>query len=267
MTTLGQRIAALRKDLGLSQEGLGELVGVSRQAVCKWEADGAVPDTEKLLALAKLAGVSAEAFLHGPPEDPAPTDDPADAPADGPAEAVLRRKKRARFWHTVSALIFLALAVDLVVVNFTLQRVARQSAALEAQLATLEQKLEQQADRLDPTAPLVADFTYQLFNVTAPQGNVVQVTFDLIPTRITEGLTMRFAVTNVSGETVSVPGEPGESGHYTGTLEVNGLPRAFAPATLSAVFADGTGTEYPVPLVRIETYSGHGWTWETLWKE
>ena len=37
--TLGQRIAALRKEKGLSQEGLGELVGVSRQAVSKWEAE------------------------------------------------------------------------------------------------------------------------------------------------------------------------------------------------------------------------------------
>ena len=37
--TLGQRIQAERKRLGLSQEGLGEALGVTRQAISKWEAD------------------------------------------------------------------------------------------------------------------------------------------------------------------------------------------------------------------------------------
>ena len=52
--TLGQRIQEHRTRLGLSQEGLGEKLGVSRQAVSRWEADGAVPDTDKLIALSKL---------------------------------------------------------------------------------------------------------------------------------------------------------------------------------------------------------------------
>ena len=41
--TLGQRIQTHRTRLGLSQEGLGDKLGVSRQAVSKWEADGAEP--------------------------------------------------------------------------------------------------------------------------------------------------------------------------------------------------------------------------------
>ena len=41
--TLGRRIQEGRKSAGLSQEALGERLGVSRQAVSKWEADGAVP--------------------------------------------------------------------------------------------------------------------------------------------------------------------------------------------------------------------------------
>ena len=56
--TTGQRIAQHRKLLGLSQEGLGEKVGVSRQAISKWEADAALPDVDKLIILSKLFGVS-----------------------------------------------------------------------------------------------------------------------------------------------------------------------------------------------------------------
>ena len=63
--TLGQRIQELRKQKGLSQEGLGEKLGVSRQAVSRWEMDGAVPEVDKLVAMAKLFGVSLEQLLTG----------------------------------------------------------------------------------------------------------------------------------------------------------------------------------------------------------
>lgn len=62
--TLGQRIAALRKEKGLSQEGLGEIIGVSRQAVSKWEADRAVPDVDNCVAMSKAFGVPLARLLE-----------------------------------------------------------------------------------------------------------------------------------------------------------------------------------------------------------
>lgn len=62
--TLGQRIQAHRTRLGLSQEGLGDRLGVSRQAVSKWEADGAVPDTDKLIALSRMFGITLNELLQ-----------------------------------------------------------------------------------------------------------------------------------------------------------------------------------------------------------
>ena len=56
--TIGQRIAAKRKELGLSQIDLGEKMGVSRQSISKWEADAAIPEIDKLIALSRLFGVS-----------------------------------------------------------------------------------------------------------------------------------------------------------------------------------------------------------------
>ena len=52
--TVGARIAQKRKELGLSQEALGEKLCVSRQAIYKWEADAALPEIEKLVALSRL---------------------------------------------------------------------------------------------------------------------------------------------------------------------------------------------------------------------
>ena len=61
--TLGQRIQELRKQKELSQEALGEKLGVSRQAVSRWEMDGAVPEVDKLIAMARLFGVSLNQLL------------------------------------------------------------------------------------------------------------------------------------------------------------------------------------------------------------
>lgn len=55
--TVGQRIAQKRKELGLSQEALGEQLGVSRQAIYKWESNATLPEIEKLVALSKIFAV------------------------------------------------------------------------------------------------------------------------------------------------------------------------------------------------------------------
>ena len=61
--TIGRRIAQKRKELGLSQEALGEKLGVSRQSIYKWESDGALPEIDKLIALSRLFGLSVGQLL------------------------------------------------------------------------------------------------------------------------------------------------------------------------------------------------------------
>ena len=61
---LSEKILYCRKKAGLSQEALAEKLGVSRQAVSKWETGAADPSTANLLALAKLYGVSPEELLR-----------------------------------------------------------------------------------------------------------------------------------------------------------------------------------------------------------
>ena len=77
--TLPEKIVYCRKRAGLSQEGLADLVGVSRQAVSKWELGDASPDIGKLLALAKAFGVTTDWLLSE--EDPAPEEGPSPDPA------------------------------------------------------------------------------------------------------------------------------------------------------------------------------------------
>lgn len=60
---IANRLVELRRKKGLSQEELADLLGVSRQAVSKWERAEASPDTDNLICLAKIYGVSLDELL------------------------------------------------------------------------------------------------------------------------------------------------------------------------------------------------------------
>ena len=71
--TLGKRIAMLRKEKGMNQDTLAEVLGVSPQAVSKWENDQTCPDISLLPRLAELLGVSVDELLSGKKEKLAQT--------------------------------------------------------------------------------------------------------------------------------------------------------------------------------------------------
>lgn len=62
--TTGEKIAELRRANGISQEDLAEQLGISRQAVSKWESDIAAPSTENYKELSRLFGVTVDALLY-----------------------------------------------------------------------------------------------------------------------------------------------------------------------------------------------------------
>lgn len=61
--TLGEKIQKERKEAGLSQEDLGEQLGVSRQAVSRWECNNGYPETEKLIRICQIFHVSLDYLL------------------------------------------------------------------------------------------------------------------------------------------------------------------------------------------------------------
>lgn len=67
--TLGEKINTLRIKNGLSQEGFGEKLGVSRQSVSKWETDQSVPELDKIVMISELFGVSTDSLLKEPAEE------------------------------------------------------------------------------------------------------------------------------------------------------------------------------------------------------
>lgn len=78
--SVGRNIARLRLSQGMTQEQLAKRMGVTPQAVSKWENDLNYPDVATLPALAALLGTSVDALLTVP-DDGAPTDGPTPSPA------------------------------------------------------------------------------------------------------------------------------------------------------------------------------------------
>ena len=82
---IANRLCAYRKHHGLSQEELADRIGVSRQAVSKWERAEASPDTDNLILLSKVYGVTLDDLLY---KDPVPQEEPEAAQSENPKTTV-----------------------------------------------------------------------------------------------------------------------------------------------------------------------------------
>lgn len=114
--TTGQKIQTLRKQRGLTQEQLAQRLGVSRQAVSRWELDESLPETANLLPLGEVLGVSLDTLLDPAQglEGPAPKEEPSAPAASAPTAPSLRGLLKRRLWLfllPMELVVFAALAL------------------------------------------------------------------------------------------------------------------------------------------------------------
>lgn len=111
--TLREKLIVSRNKAGLSQMELAERLGVSRQAVSRWESGQSKPSTERLLALGVLYGVSIDQLLNtGNVEVPAAKTVSA-PPEVASREAVIPEKRRTRAWLKYAAVILCSVIVTI----------------------------------------------------------------------------------------------------------------------------------------------------------
>ena len=72
--TFAEKLKSIRKQTGMSQEQLAEKLGVSRQAVTKWETDAGIPDIENIMAISALFDISIDELLSNEKGAKKPTD-------------------------------------------------------------------------------------------------------------------------------------------------------------------------------------------------
>ena len=199
--TIGQRIAVKRKELGLSQIDLGDKMGVSRQSVSKWEADAAIPEIDKLIALSKLFHVSV-GWLLGVEKDESPEEAPEQTFNDREWEIIDRltqEKPRLPKW-------FLPLAAGMTAVS--LLAVLLSGAALYASrshsrnLASISQSVANLTTSLGTALPDVQVLEdYSFLAQPTPDLNECTFVFSGVPAYHEAGATAELFIV-LGGETV-----------------------------------------------------------------
>ena len=254
--TLGQRIQELRKQNNLSQEALGEKLGVSRQAVSRWEMDGAVPEVDKLIAMGRLFGVDLNDLLQVAQPGPAGE---GEAQAPAPEEAPLQPARRR--W-LLPALAILALALGLVALTLSFGRI---TGKLGDRLTALESRVEELEARPDPSVPLVADAQVSSRWYSYAQGiQGSTITVSLTPGELREDLELTLSYVRDSD---------GYSREHEFTREAGGTYRTSffsaggdCPFTLTALISTGDRT-YTQPLFRVFSVEAGTILYDELWRE
>ena len=222
--TLGQNIQAARKAKGLSQETLAEKIGVSRQALGKWEKDTALPGLDNLQALAAELGIGVDALLGTEPSAPAAPAVTLDAMRDLLSARDAEEKRRRRLWGCAGGATFLILAGLLAGMALQYERqidapnqnYAAIQSSYAAQQADLSAQISELRDALRMGETTVTDWRWQPLDKLHRDVDkswmpvVVQVT----PRTTRDGMTARLAV-RCGDETQLYDMTAGADGSYT----------------------------------------------------
>lgn len=219
--TTGEKIAALRREHKLSQEALGEKLGLSRQAVSKWEADQAVPTMDNLMELSRLFGVPVDTLLR--PDAPfpaAPAEDGAgkeneDAPAPPETPSAARHPRRNKaVLIGGAALLCVSLACSAVCAWSTV----RLRTEVEG-LRSLVNGLSLNSTVYYPQTDTNDDFAESSESVALDPNDPEKllVTFSAMPREISDGETAKFLI-HSDGQSWEC--EPATTNPYSGSLTI-----------------------------------------------
>lgn len=202
--TLGQNLQAARKAKGLSQETLAEKIGVSRQALGKWEKDTALPGLDNLQAAAQVLGVSVDTLLGSGCADPAPAVT-LDAMRDLLAARDAEQRRRRRLWGLLGAAGAIVAVLLLVVQNMAYQRkmqnLTDSYANLQQQLgsttAALTARMDELQDAVRQGKSTVLDWHWIPLDKLHKdvQNSWMPVLVQVTPSESTAGMTARLSVT------------------------------------------------------------------------
>ena len=276
--TTGQKIAARRKELELSQEALGDKLGVSRQTVYKWESDLSLPDIDKLVALSRLFQVPV-GWLLGVEEEPEPQsvdfspeqlklleeilgryqraepEELSEGQRKQVEELVGRPPKKRRRWPWVLAVLVIAVGgwtlfqrLDQMEQQYydLANSVGNITYSVNSQIGSITDRVE---EVLKAQNDLTADYGTQLRSADLA-SNTVTFSLRAVPKTYTPGMSVIFLADN-GEETLEFPAQEGENGTFTGEAACT----LTDTITLSAVFVTGDTRQTQLLDQYVDLYS------------
>ena len=251
--TLGETIQALRKNAGLSQEELGDKLGVARQSVSKWESDATIPELDKLIVMSKLFGVTVGALL-GLEESEGPDHELTDRELQA-LEAIARKlkpdqkaapaekPKKRRRWPWVLAVVTVWWAV--IVLVGRINSLENQLGSLQYNVSNMQNTVSREIgsisnqvrDILEEQNSVTAGKNYETADMDLLQ-NTVTFSLTATPREYREGMKAVFSAVGPDFEAVEMEGTLGAGQTFTAELT---CPLT-DDITLSVGFVEGEAT-------------------------
>ena len=230
---LYEKLYELRRASGMSQEELAEKLGVSRQAVSKWESGATQPELPKLIELSKIYQVSVDALLSLEHAKKQQDSSPAAPAAEGAAQDAAERSPAAKpdfrtFCAQHKKIIggaAVALAALIAVgahYNNRINTLSMQVNDLRSQLYSVQSNLSNQingisnnvSDILTRESSLISQYNYEITNVDLKKQECT-IAFSLLPKTISEGTTVIIGVTDHGNSSPLDSYRPGYSADLT----------------------------------------------------
>ena len=224
---LYEKLYELRRASGMSQEELAEKLGVSRQAVSKWESGATQPELSKLIELSKLYSVSVDELLsleHAKPEQ-----DAAESPVQSNAEKAPAEKLSFRDFCIQHKKIIGGAAVALAALiavgvhyNDRINTLSTQVNDLRSQLYNVQNNLSNQiagisnnvSDILARESSLISQYSCEVKSVNLKKQECT-LAFSLLPKTISENTTVIIGVTDHGNSSPLDSYRPGYSADLT----------------------------------------------------
>ena len=227
---LYEKLYELRRASGMSQEELAEKLGVSRQAVSKWESGATQPELSKLIELSKLYSVSVDELLsleHAKPEQ-----DAAESPVQSNAEKAPAEKLSFRDFciqhkkiigcAAVAAVALAALIAVGAHYNNRINTLSTQVNDLRSQLYNVQNNLSNQiagisnnvSDILARESSLISQYSYEVKSVNLKKQECT-LAFSLLPKTISENTIVNIGVIDHGNSSPLDSYRPGYSADLT----------------------------------------------------
>lgn len=227
---LYEKLYELRRASGMSQEELAEKLGVSRQAVSKWESGATQPELSKLIELSKLYSVSVDELLsleHAKPEQ-----DAAESPVQSNAEKAPAEKLSFRDFciqhkkiigcAAVAAVALAALIAVGAHYNNRINTLSTQVNDLRSQLYNVQNNLSNQiagisnnvSDILARESSLISQYSYEVKSVNLKKQECT-LAFSLLPKTISEDTIVNIGVIDHGNSSPLDSYRPGYSADLT----------------------------------------------------
>lgn len=225
---LYEKLYELRRASGMSQEELAEKLGVSRQAVSKWESGATQPELSKLIELSKLYSVSVDELLsleHAKPEQDA-AESPVQSNAEkAPAEKLSFRDFCIQHKKIASGAVIALAALIAVGVHYNnrINSLSMQVNDLRSQLYNVQNNLSNQiagisnnvSDILARESSLISQYSYEVKSVNLKKKQECTLAFSLLPKTISENTIVNIGVIDHGNSSPLDSYRPGYSADLT----------------------------------------------------